>query len=154
MKRLLVFSAFSALLLGSGCTTGLRGTPSARPPGIIDWQNPVSVMRGFLSAKKRGDWRTAYRCCDYKETLSKDQQARIKKKWKQESKNWPFEYVNTYWDLTETDYDRATARVRILVYRRDSLTRGLKPGETYEETLKKNKDEWKITSLLAGKPPQ
>ncbi len=112
------------------------------------------MMRGFHSAKRRGDWRAAYNCCDYDETLSKDKRAEIKKKWKEESKNWPVDYMNTFWVITSSDYDRETARLRILVSRRNPITHALNPGETYEETLKKYKDKWKLTNPLLSKPPE
>lgn len=109
-------------------------------------------MRGFLRAKKNGDWRTAYSACDYDDTLSKQEKASIKKKWKEESKRWPLEYVDIYWQIEDRRFDAETAVVRILVSRRDPITRELRPGEIYEETLKRYKSKWKITSPLVQSP--
>jgi hypothetical protein len=152
VKRLLILVLLPLVLTAAGCT-GSRPQPvSRRPPFKIEWQDPVSVMRGFLRAKKTGDWRTAYSACDYEETLPKEMRANIKKKWKEESKRWPLEYADTYWQITERRFDAETAVVRILVSRRNPITGELRPGEMYEETLKKYKDKWKITSPLVKSP--
>jgi len=150
VKRFLLFCIAALLAVGFGCSTAPRRAPDKRPPRKIDWQDPVSVMRGFFHAKKSGDWKTAYRCCDYEETLPKEERERIKKKWKAECKRWPIDYQNTYWIMTAQGYKDDIALVRILVSRRDPITHALKPGETYQEKLKKYKDEWKITDFLAS----
>ena len=150
MRKFLLFSLAALLAVGFGCSRDLRRGISKRPKRRIDWQDPVSVMRGFLSAKKRGDWQTAYRCCDYDETLPKEERARIKKKWKEECKRWPIEYANTFWIINSQHYRGDAALVTILVSRRDPITHALSPGETYEEKLKRYKDKWKITQLLAA----
>lgn len=144
---------FPLVLIAAGCTTGPTHPPYRRPPFRIDWQEPLSVMRGFLRAKKNGDWRTAYSACDYDETLPKPAKADIKKKWKEESKRWPLEYADTYWQIEDRRFDNETAVVRILVSRRNPITGELRPGEIYEETLKKYKDKWKITSPLVESSP-
>jgi len=147
-----VFSFFMVMVLlasGWGCAGVSRREAPSRPTRRIDWEDHISVMRGFLAAKKRGDWQTAYRCCDYDETLPKEERARIKEKWKEESKTWLVEYANTFWSITGQAYYGETAVVRILVSRRDPITRALTPGEVYQEKLKKYKGKWKITSLLA-----
>jgi hypothetical protein len=118
----------------------------------MDWRDPVSVMRGFLRAKKRADWRTAYSACDYDETLPREERAKIKKKWKEDCRTWPLEYADTYWEIQGRRFDGETALVRILVSRRDPITRSLQPGEIYEERLKRYKDKWKITNPLAESP--
>jgi hypothetical protein len=108
-------------------------------------------MRAFHYAKKSGDWRTAYRCCDYDETLPKEARARIKKKWREESRKWPAEYADAYWEITSRDFRDDTAVVRVHAFQRDPITRALRPGDIYEEKLKRYKDKWKITSFL---PPE
>ncbi len=154
MKRFLLVTFLTLLTLDLGCTRGLKPPASARPKRTIDWQDPVSVMRGFLAAKRAGDWRTAYRCCDYDETLPKEEKARIKKNWKEECKNWPIEYMDTFWAITGRDYVGETASVRILVSHRNPITSELKPGETYEERLKLYNGKWKITNPLPPETPK
>ncbi len=150
MRRFPLFCLTALVAVSFGCGTGLRRDSGSRGPWRVDWQDPVSVMRGFLRAKKAGDWQKAYRCCDYDETLPKEQCRSIKEKWKAECKRWPIDYANTFWIITRQDYRGETAVVRILVSRRDPITRALKRGETYEEELKKYKDKWKITNPLAA----
>ena len=152
MKRLLILAFLPLVLAATGCTTGPPPPPYRRPPFKIDWQDPVSVMRGFLRAKKNGDWRTAYNACDYDEALPKQERANIKKKWKEESRRWPLEYADIYWQIEDRRFEDETAIVRILVSRRKPITGELRPGEIYEETLKRYKDKWKITSRLLKRP--
>jgi hypothetical protein len=149
MRKLLPSLVLGFLIIEFGCSTGLKPGPSQRPPRTIDWQDPVSVVRGFLSAKRRADWKTAYRCCDYDQTLPKEEQARIKKKWKAECEKWPADYADTFWAITSRQQEGDVAFVRILYSRRDPITGKLDPAVTYEEKLKKYGDEWKITNLLA-----
>ncbi len=154
MRKLLLWFLTTLLAISFGCTTGLRRETYRRPPRKIDWQDPVSVMRGFLAAKKNGDWRTAYRCCDYDETLPKQEREKIKRKWKEECERWPIDYANTLWIITDRSYDADTAVVRIVVSRRNPITHELNPGETYKEKLKKYKDAWKISGFLAPETPE
>jgi len=111
-------------------------------------------MRGFFAAKKRGDWKSAYLCCDYEETLPKEERATIKKMWKAESGKWAVEYQHTFWIMTAQGYRDDTALVSILVARRDPITHALSPGETYLERLKKYKNKWKVTGFLASEEPE
>jgi len=152
VKRFLFLGLIPLILVSFGCTRSFRPPPSRRPPFRIDWQDPVSVMRGFLRAKKRGDWPTAYRACDYDETLAGKERAKIKKRWKEECKKWPLEYADTFWEIRSRHFDSETAVVRILVSRRNPITGELRPGEIYEERLKLYKDKWKITNLLPETP--
>ena len=154
VKRFLVPLLLLPVIVGLGCSTGLRRRTPKRPPRKIYWDEPVSVVRGFLSAKRTGDWRKAYRCCDYDETLPKPERAGIKKKWKAECKRWPAHYATTFWAITGQDFEGENAAVRILVSRRNPLTGELRPGETYQEILKKYKGKWKITNPLAQKSSQ
>ena len=154
MRTFVLFFLAALLAVGSGCSTSDRRWPDRRPPRRIDWQEPVSVMRGFFAAKKRGDWKSAYLCCDYEETLPKEERATIKKMWKAESGKWAVEYQHTFWIMTAQGYRDDTALVSILVARRDPITHALSPGETYLERLKKYKNKWKVTGFLASEEPE
>lgn len=154
MKKLQLLSLAILLSMGFGCSIGPDKGFSGRPTRRIDWQDPVSVTRGFFAAKKRGDWKAAYSCCDYEETLPKEERKRIKEKWKAESQRWPIDYRNTFWIMTAQGIKDDVALVRILVSRRDPITHALTPGETYLEKLKKYKGKWKMTSLLPPEEPQ
>jgi hypothetical protein len=150
MRRFALFCLTALLAVSFGCSRGVKRPIGSRAPWRIDWQDPVSVTRGFLRAKKAGDWQKAYRCCDYEETLPKAECKRIKEKWKEEYRRWPIDYANIYWIITRQDYRGQTAVVTILVSRRDPITHELKPGETYQEELKRYKDKWKITNPLVA----
>jgi hypothetical protein len=152
VRRFLFFAIALLLLTGLGCTPSSPPVPYKRPPFHMDWQDPVSVMRGFLRAKKRGDWQTAYSACDYDQTLPREERAKIKKKWKQDCRKWPLEYADTFWQIENRRFDGETAVLRLLVSRRDPITGKLEPGEIYEERLKQYKGKWKITNPLAESP--
>jgi hypothetical protein len=148
VRRYTLCLALAALAVGVGCSTSPRRGPY-NPPRKIDWKDPVSVVRAFFSAKRAGDWQTAYRCCDYEETLSREERDAIKKKWKEECKRWPRDYADTSWIPTGRRYERDAATVAIMVSHRDPITRRLQPTITYEEKLKRYNGKWKITYLLA-----
>ncbi len=154
MKKQMLLVIAVLLTVGFGCSTGLPTQRKARPPRRIDWEDPISVTRGFFAAKKRGDWKTAYRCCDYEETLPREERRRIKARWKAESKEWPVDYRHTFWILSGVADKDGMALVKILVSRRDPITHALRPAETYQEKLKKYKNRWKITSLLPAEEPE
>ncbi len=141
---------FTAPFTGDAVLYILSGRPTRR----IDWQDPVSVMRGFFFAKKNGDWMAAYSCCDYEETLPEEETKKIREKWKAESQQWPIDYRNTFWNVTARSFKDDVALVSILVARRDPVTHALTPGETYLAKLKKYKGKWKMTSLLPAEEPQ
>ena len=83
---ILVFAALTGSLAAlSGCRgrAGLprrRETPPPKPlgPVEIEWSSPGSVVEGFFDAKKRGDWRKAFGCCDFAERLGADEAKKIR----------------------------------------------------------------------------
>ncbi len=151
--RSIATAALAALLLGAigGClprrTTTKPPTPTKLEPIEIDWADPGSVVEGFFDAKKRGDWRKAYRCCDFEERLTPEEAKKIRDDWKQDAPTWPEACRNTRWFIADAEIRGDYALVSVVRMR--SIGPGALDAEKtgFDELCKRYGDHWKITEF-------
>lgn len=154
----LAFSAGTLLLVVfltavGGCGTHPPRQANAQPDKVtvkpleIDWSVPASVVDGFFDAKKRGDWRKAYDCCDFEERLGKKEAKAIREEWKRDSKSWPDDYAHTLWIVEdyEAEGDYALVGVTRIDYGAPGTLDEKRVG--FEEICKRYGKRWKITEL-------
>jgi len=151
-RSLLIGAAFVALLLGAigGCLPR-RTTSTPRPaklkPIDIDWTDAGSVVEGFFDAKKRGDWKKAYSCCDFEERLGSEEAKKIRDEWKQDAANWPEDCRNIRWLIADVETRDDLALVTVV------RVRNIGPGALdaektgFDELCKRYGDRWKITEF-------
>jgi hypothetical protein len=146
-------AAVAALLLAAigGCMSRRPATepPKPRPlePIEIDWADPGSVVEGFFDAKKRGDWKKAYSCCDFEERLGPKEAKNIRDEWKQEAPTWPATYRGTRWFIASADIRGEYALVSVVqvAYRGPGTLDAEHTG--FDELCKRYGDRWKITEF-------
>ncbi len=150
MKNLVTILIFSLVLLclcvGCGRKGTLQGTPAKRKEKIV-WKDPESVMKGFFRAKKTGDWKTAYKCSDFKETLSRKEARAVKKEWKKDSVNWVENYANHYWLVLDSTIKGKDAVVTVILTMSTYDDEAHTVTKTYDEILKRYGRKWKITQF-------
>ena len=124
-----------------------RAKPKELGPIEIVWSDPGSVVEGFFDAKKRGDWRKAFECCDFKERLGAKEAEKIRKEWKKEALDWPTMYEGSLWFIIDAAIKDDLALVSV------SHTRWVGPGmydtakTGFEELVKLYGDRWKISDF-------
>jgi hypothetical protein len=135
----------------AGCLSPRRVPPRPKPaelePIQIDWSDPGSVVEGFFDAKKRGDWRKAYGCCDFEERLGRDEATSIRNEWKKEARTWPEAYGDSHWFIADTQTRGDYAIVSVVRVRR--VGPGAMDAERtgFEELCKRYGDRWKMTEF-------
>jgi hypothetical protein len=146
------------LMAVGGCTSEPQKRPKPKPkpaknePIRIDWASPASVVEGFFDAKKRGDWRKAYNCCDFEQRLSKEEAKQIRDEWKREAHLWPDMYANSSWFIAEFEAEGDIALVSVVHVEYGG------PGELdetrtgFDELCKRYGERWKITEFTL--PPE
>ena len=152
-----LISSVGALLIvvflaaAGGCGSPPRRRPEPKPvkdePVEIDWSVPASVVDGFFDAKKRGDWRKAYSCCDFEERLGKREAKKIRQEWKREAALWPEMYARSLWVVEdyETEGDYALVGVTTIEYGPPGTLDEKRTG--FEEVCKRYGKRWKITEF-------
>jgi hypothetical protein len=158
-----VRTALAALLaagligvIASGCLTPTppsqaKPRPRKLEPINIDWSDPASVVEGFFDAKKRGDWKKAFSCCDYVEALGEKEAAKIRDAWKKEAREWPTMYRSSSWFIAAPpDIDEETGMAAVDVVRIDSVGPGGQDTTHtgFVELCKRYGDTWKITTFV------
>lgn len=121
--------------------------PKPLEPIEIDWADPGSVVEGFFDAKKRGDWRKAFSCCDFEERLGAEEAKKIRDEWKKEAPTWPDTYRFSDWIIIE-----ATVRGDYALVSVEHIERagpgGLEAKQSgFDELLKHYGKRWKITEF-------
>ena len=152
-RSLVTGAALAALLLAAvgGCLSRRPTTKTPQPrkpePIEIDWADPGSVVEGFFDAKKRGDWKKAYGCCDFEERLTPEEAKQIRNEWKEEASTWPETYRGTRWFITSADIRGDYALVSVVRVQR--VGPGTLDAEKtgFEELCKRYGDQWKITEF-------
>ena len=147
------------LAAGGGCGSQPRRRPNPKPkpvkdePVEIDWSVPASVVDGFFDAKKRGDWRKAYSCCDFEERLGKQEAKKIRQEWKREAPLWPEMYAHSLWIVEdyETEGDYALVGVTTIEYGGPGALGEKRTG--FEELCKRYGKRWKITEFTESDLP-
>jgi len=143
-------------VLSAGCAPSppqRKPTPKPRKlePVQIDWSDPASVVEGFFDAKKRGDWKKAFSCCDYEQTLGKKEADKIRNAWQKEARNWPDMYRDSIWLIAAPpDIDEELGIAVVDVARLDYTGPGSEDVEQtgFAELCKLYGDTWKITSFI------
>ena len=148
-------TVLALLLVGTvaGCF-GLRqprptrpGKPKELGPIEIVWSDPGSVVEGFFDAKKRGDWRKAFECCDFKERLGAEEAKRIRSEWKKEARDWPAMHEKSQWYIASAVIHEDLAQVSVKHVRwvgpgmYDTATTG------FEELVKLYGERWKMSDF-------
>jgi len=153
MKPYRVGLVFILVCVVAGCGGGRQtrrtkqGKPVELPPVKIIWSEPISVVEGFFDAKKRGDWRKAFDCCDFEERLGAEEAKKIRAEWKKEAPEWPRMYRYSRWFVIDgaTEGDYALVSVRHIEWV------GPGTGDTkstgFEDLLKRYGDRWKISDF-------
>ncbi|MBN1917475.1 MAG: hypothetical protein JW889_06160 [Verrucomicrobia bacterium] len=160
LPRVLVVLLATGLIgsVATGCFLLSRppDEPAPKPlklePIKIDWSDPASVVEGFFDAKKRGDWKKAFSCCDYVETLGDKEAARILAAWKKEASEWVTMYRYSMWFIAAApDIDEQTGMAAVSVVRIDSTGPGAMDTKRtgFVELCKLYGDKWKITTFIA-----
>ncbi len=136
---------------GCGAVRRPRQTPPRKPkelgPIEIVWSDPGSVVEGFFDAKKRGDWRKAFECCDFKERLGAEEAKRIRAEWKKEAHDWPAMHERSQWYIAGVAIQDNLAQVSV------KHIRWVGPGmhdtaiTGFEELVKLYGDRWKISDF-------
>jgi hypothetical protein len=143
----------AAMMALGGCGSQPRTRPKPKPkpakdePVEIDWSSPASVVDGFFDAKKRGDWRKAYSCCDFEERLSKEEAREIRDEWKREAKQWPEMYANSLWIVQDFETDGDYALVAVVLIESGGLGSTAEERTGFEELCKLYDKRWKITEF-------
>ena len=143
-------------VMASGCFTRRPPErPKPKPPKLepikIDWSDPGSVVEGFFDAKKRGDWKKAFSCCDYVEALGEKEAATIRTAWKKEAHEWPRMYRDSIWFIAAApDVDEETGMAAVDVVRIDYIGPGSEDAKHtgFVELCKRYGDTWKITTFI------
>jgi hypothetical protein len=143
----------AALFLSSvaGCMPRRPRNPKSKPaklePIEIDWNDPGTVVEGFFDAKKRGDWRKAFSCCDFEERLGAEEAKKIRDQWKSEASTWPDAYSRSQWFILDMTISGDYALVSVVHIR--YVGPGTRDDErtTFDELCKRYSDRWKITEF-------
>ena len=143
----------AAVFLSSvaGCLPRRPGKPKPKPaelePIEIDWSDPGSVVEGFFDAKKRGDWRKAFGCCDFEERLGAKEAGKIRAEWKKEAKTWPDAYRESQWVILGATVkgDHAFVSVVHIRYMGPGALDEKRTG--FDELCKRYGDRWKISEF-------
>ena len=114
----------------------------------IDWNDPGSVVEGFFDAKKRGNWRKAFKCCDFKERLGAKEAKKIRKEWRKEARSWPTMYDGHKWFIVDATIrgELALVSVRHLRWVGPGIHDSKNTG--FDELLKRYGDRWKISDFV------
>lgn len=159
LRGALVILLLAALTGSLAALAGCRGqvrlprrreTPAPEPlgPVEIDWSSPGSVVEGFFDAKKRGDWRKAFDCCDFVERLGAAEAKKIRREWKKDAPAWPDRYRDSTWIILDETIERDIAIVSV------AHIRWVGPGALdtkrtgFEELCKLYAGRWKITEFV------
>ncbi len=154
-RAIALCGALAVVLCGTVAGCGPRHPRRQKPakpqklePIEIDWSDPGSVVEGFFDAKKRGNWRKAFGCCDFEERLGAEEAQKIRNEWKEEAPGWPDMYRNSQWLILDATIKGQHALVSVM------HIQYVGPGSLddkrtgFEELLKRYGDRWKITEFV------
>jgi hypothetical protein len=121
--------------------------PKPLGPVEIVWADPGSVVEGFYDAKKRGDWRKAFSCCDFEERLGADEVAKIREDWKKEAPAWPEMYSQSQWIIVDETVqgDLALVSVELIKWSGPAALESDRFG--FDELVKLYGEVWKISEF-------
>jgi hypothetical protein len=138
----------------TGCL-GLRRVPEKKEPKPpkplgpvkINWGDPGSVVEGFYDAKKRGDWRKAFSCCDFEERLGAEEANKIREEWKKEAPAWPEMYQDSQWLIVDETIhgDFALVSVELIRWSGPAALESERSG--FDELVERYGERWKITEF-------
>jgi len=121
--------------------------PQTLEPIPINWNNPGSVVEGFFDAKKRGDWRKAFDCCDFKERLGGEEAKKIRAEWKRDAPTWPNRYRDSQWVILDETIRGNHALVSVILIEGEGNSVDDLKRSGFDELLKRYGKRWKITEF-------
>jgi hypothetical protein len=121
--------------------------PKPLGPVKIVWSDPGSVVEGFFDAKKRGDWRKAFSCCDFEERLGAAEAAKIREDWKKEAPSWPEMYRNSQWLIVDETVREEYALVSVELIQYSGLAALESERSGFDELVKRYGEVWKISEF-------
>ena len=152
MRKVLLL--MTAIVFAAGCLPGgVRKEDKVDPfdymyPKHVDWDNPEEVLKSYYGAKKRGDWKKAFRICDFTEVLPRAEADRIKKEWKEDSVNWGDRYMFHDWYVVEKERKGDVATMSVMhFYTSRAAKRGVAQAN-YDEVLKLYGKKWKLVAAF------
>jgi hypothetical protein len=153
MRRVLVL--ITAIVFVAGCLPdGARRRDKVDPfdymyPKEVDWGNPEQVLKSYYGAKKRGDWKKAFRICDFAEVLPREEADKIREEWKKDSVNWSERYLFQDWYVVEKERKGDTAVMAVMhLYASREAEKGTAQAN-YSEVLKLYGKKWKLVAALS-----
>jgi len=148
-----LFILIVAAVFAAGCAEMRERREGLDPfeymyPAKIEWDDPQQVLKSFYGAKKRGDWKMAFKICDFTEVLPRAEAKRIREEWKKDSVNWEDRYLFHNWYVVEIERKDGRALMAVTEFYVSKTAEEGVAQANYNEEMVLYRKKWKLVAAL------